>query len=75
MRLVFKVRASTLCRFYSLISFPNLSEGAESVGGQSPVLDKKKKKKKEKKECPFSGVASSGRVWRKRPESDARCVI
>ena len=24
------------------------------------------------KECPFSGVTSSGRVWRKVPESDAR---
>ena len=23
-------------------------------------------------ECPFSGVTSSGRVWRKMPESDAR---
>ena len=22
--------------------------------------------------CPFSGVTSSGRVWRKVPESDAR---
>ena len=26
------------------------------------------------KECPFSGVTSSGRVWRKVPESDARSV-
>ena len=25
-------------------------------------------------ECPFSGVTKSGRVWRKVPESDARCV-
>ena len=25
-------------------------------------------------ECPFSGVTSSGRVWRKVPESDARSV-
>ena len=27
------------------------------------------------KECPFSGVTSSGRVWRKVPESDALSVI
>ena len=27
------------------------------------------------KECPFSGVTKSGRVWRKVPESDARSVI
>ena len=26
------------------------------------------------KECPFSGVTKSGRVWRKVPESDARSV-
>ena len=26
------------------------------------------------KECPFSGVTESGRVWRKVPESDARSV-
>ena len=26
------------------------------------------------KECPFSGVTSSGRVWRKVPESDVRSV-
>ena len=26
------------------------------------------------KECPFSGVTKSGRVWRKVPESDARIV-
>ena len=26
------------------------------------------------KECPFSGVTSSGRVWRKVPESDTRSV-
>ena len=28
----------------------------------------------EMKECPFSGVTKSGRVWRKVPESDARSV-
>ena len=26
------------------------------------------------KECPFSGVTKSGRVWRKVPESGARSV-
>ena len=26
------------------------------------------------KECPFSGVTNSGRVWRKVPESDAQSV-
>ena len=26
------------------------------------------------KECPFSGVTKSGRVWRKVPESDVRSV-
>ena len=26
------------------------------------------------KECPFSGVTNSGRVWRMVPESDARSV-
>ena len=40
--------------------YPNHSEGADSVH-----RDKK---------CPFSGVTSSGRVWRKVSESDARSV-
>lgn len=26
------------------------------------------------KECPSSGITSTGRVWRKVPEGDARCV-
>ena len=43
--------------------YPNLSEGADRVGGQLRG-DK----------CPFSGVTKSGRVWRKVPESDARSV-
>ena len=42
----------------------NLSEGADRVGGQL----------RGDKECPFSGVTSSGRVWRKVPESDAGSV-
>ena len=50
----------------SVISFyPNLSEGADRVGGQL----------RGDKECPLSGVTKSGRVWRKVPESDARSVL
>ena len=45
--------------------YPNLSEGADCVGG---LL-------RGNKECPFSGVTKSGRVWRKVPESDARSVL
>ena len=45
--------------------YPNLSEGADSIGGQ-PRGDK---------ECPLSRVTKSGRVWRKVPESDARSVV
>ena len=44
--------------------YPNLSEGADRVGGQM----------RGDKECPFSDVTKSGRVWRKVPESDARSV-
>ena len=44
--------------------YPNLSEGADRAGGQL----------REDKECPFSGVTSSSRVWRQVPESDARSV-
>ena len=44
--------------------YPNLSEGADRVGGQLHGG----------KECPFSGVTKSSRVWRKVPESDARSV-
>ena len=44
--------------------YPNLSEGADSVGGQL----------RGDKECPFSGVTSSRRVWMKVQESDARSV-
>ena len=45
--------------------YPNLSEGADRVGGQL----------RGDKECPFSGVTKSGRVWRKVPESDARSLV
>ena len=39
-------------------------EGAESVGGQLNWDE----------ECSFSGVTSSGRVWRTVPESDDSSV-
>ena len=65
------MRVWALGCFYSHISNnnngqsnPNLSEGADRVGGQL----------RGDKECPFSGVTKSGRVWRKVPESDARSV-
>ena len=44
--------------------YPNLLEAADRVGGQL----------RGDKECPFSGVTKSGRVWRKVPESDAQSV-
>ena len=44
--------------------YPDLSEGADRVGGQLH----------RGKECPFSDVTSSGRVWRKVPKTDARSV-
>ena len=44
--------------------YPNLSEGADRVGGQL----------RGDKECPFSGVTKSRKVWRKVLESDARSV-
>ena len=45
--------------------YPNLSEDADSVGGQL----------RRDKECPFSGVTNSDSVWRKVPEIDARSVL
>ena len=44
--------------------YPNLSEGTDHVGGQLHG----------DKECPFSGVTKSGRVWRRVPESDVQSV-
>ena len=64
MRLMAHVGAWTLCCFHCHISNPNLSEGADRVGGQL----------RGDKECPFSGVTKHGRVWRKVPESDARSL-
>ena len=43
--------------------YPNLMVLIESVDSCAEI-----------KECPFCGVTSSGRVWRKVPESDARSV-
>ena len=45
--------------------YPNLSEGVDRGGGHELRRDK---------ECPFSGVTKSGRVWRKVPERDALSV-
>ena len=59
------VHALTLGCFHSLISTPNLlGGGADSVGGQLHGS----------KECLFSGVTKSARVWRKVPEGDAWSV-
>ena len=55
------VRAWALGCFQS----PDLSEGTDRVGGQL----------RGDKECPFSGVTKSGRVWWKVPESGARSVL
>ena len=45
--------------------YPNLSEGADSVGGEL----------RGDKECPFSDVTNCGRFWRKVPESDGVWVF
>ena len=55
------VRALVLGCFYSHISTGTFSEGANCIAGQLHG----------DKECPFSGVTKSGRVWRKVPESNA----
>ena len=57
MRLVFTcvLGARLLLQSYE---YPNLSEGADRVGGQL----------RGDRECPFSGATKSGRVWRKMPE-------
>ena len=44
--------------------YPNLSEGADQVGGQLRT----------DKECPFSGITKSGRVWRECAPSVHRTV-
>ena len=59
------MRTWSLGCFYSHnYEYPNLSKGADRVGGQL----------RGDKECPFNGVTKSGRVWRKVPESDSRRV-
>ena len=59
------VRALALGCFYSHINTRTVpAEGADRVAGQL----------RGDKECPFSGVTKSSRVWRKVPESDARSV-
>ena len=59
------VHAWALCCIYSLVSTQTFLEGADSVSGQLHSEDK---------ECPFSGITSSGRVWRKVLESGAQSV-
>ena len=60
------LRALALLRLLlqSYISTGTFREGADRVAGQL----------RGDKECHFSGVTKSGRVWRKVPESDARSV-
>ena len=49
----------------TVLSVPKpFQEGADSVAGQL----------RRDKECRFSGITKSGRVWRKVPESNARSV-
>ena len=55
------VHAWAQCCFHS---FPSLSECAYSINGQLHG----------DKECPFSGITKSGRVWRKVLESSAQSV-
>ena len=47
------------CVLLQSYRYSNPSEGTDRVAGQL----------REDKECPFSGVRKSGRVWRKVPES------
>ena len=59
------VRALALGFASTVTLLPELFEGADRVAGQL----------RGDKECPFSGVTKSGKVWRKVPESDARSVL
>ena len=56
------MHAWALGRFYSHISTQTILEGPDRIGGQL----------RGDKECPFSDITKSGRVWRKVLES-ARC--
>ena len=59
------VRTLALCCFYSHISTRTFRRALpDRVAGQL----------RGDKECPFSGVTKSGRVWRKVPESKAGSV-
>ena len=58
------MRAWALRLLQQSYQYPNLSESADRVAGQM----------RGDKECPFSGVTKSGRVWREVPESGARGV-
>ena len=53
------VRALALRLLPQSYQYPDLSKGADRVGGQL----------RGDKKGPFSGVTKSGRVWRKVPES------
>ena len=59
------VRALALGCFYSRISIRTFRRALTASLDRQIRGDK---------ECPFSGVTKSGRVWRKVPESDARSV-
>ena len=59
------IHRHALAHTHAHIPVPNLSEGADSVGGQ---LHGNKK-------CPTSGVTNYGRVWRKRWECDCTIVL
>ena len=58
----FGARLLTVIQSYQ---YPNLSGGADPVGGQL----------RGDKEYRFSGVTKSGRVWRRLPGSSARSVV
>ena len=64
MRLMFTCVLGRFRLLSQSYQYRNLSEGADRVGGQL----------RGDKECPFSGVTKSGRVWRKVSENDARSV-
>ena len=49
------------CVAFAVLLSPKILENAESVGGQM----------RRDKDYPFSGVTSSGKIWRKVPESEA----
>ena len=71
------MRAWALGCFYSHIStrtFRGPGGGGGGGGGSEGGADRVGGQLRGDKECPFSGAAKSGRVWRKVPESDARSV-